>query len=760
MCKMETNKIKELLKELTLEEKVSLLSGVGAWHTKGIERLGIPEIMMSDGPHGLRKCSPDKELGWEFSYPATCFPTASLLACSWDAKLAEKQGIAIGEEAQDQDLQIVLGPGNNMKRSPLCGRNFEYFSEDPYLSGRLAAGIIDGIQSQNVGTSLKHFCANNQESDRLTVDEIIDERTLREIYLASYEYPVKNARPTTLMCAYNKVNGDYCSQSKWLLTDILRDEWGFEGLVMSDWGAVNNRPQGVYAGLDLEMPGSDGVNEAEIIKAVNDKKVVFDSVDPNFDNKLSIEEIDICAERVLKLVFDLHEKKNGKKCDYEKHHQVAADIAKECMVLLKNDGILPLKKGAKIALLGEMAVNPRFQGSGSSRVSAYKVTNALEAIKNYADVEYSQGYSLENDKDMSMIDSAVEAAKKSEIAIIIAGLPDNYESEGYDRAHLAIPPSHIKLIETVKAVQPNIVVVLCNGAPVEMPFIDSANAILEAYLGGQASGIAVADILFGTVNPCGKLAETFPICLENNPSYENFPGKDRYVEYREGLFNGYRYYSSKKIPVLFPFGHGLSYTTFSYSNLAVSCDKAAAVATVTVDVTNTGAMAGKEIVQLYLTQEKCDFVRPIIELKGFTKLSLDPGETKTAEFKLDKRDFSYWSDVAHDWKCDGGKFIVSIGASSEDIRLKGEILLDEATKEIEPITICSSFMDLRRHPNGQKLAVEIANKMGFKLTEITEKTDVNSLDWFLLKTLITMGGLKMSLQEMVDKIAEVNEKTS
>lgn len=759
---MKKKEIKKLLEKMTIEEKAGMLSALDGWHTKPVERLGIPSIMMADGPHGLRKQRIGDDIGLGNSYEATCFPTASLLACSWDPELAAIQGKAIGEEAADQDLQIVLGPGNNIKRSPLCGRNFEYFSEDPYLSGNIAAGIIDGIQSEGIGTALKHFAANSQEANRLVVDEKISERALREIYLSSFEIPVKKAKPTTLMCAYNKINGDYCSQSKWLLTDILRKEWGFKGVVMSDWGAVDNRPQGVYAGLDLEMPSSFGINDKEIVKAFKGKKTALKPRDPSFSGMLTEKEIDACCERMLKLIFSLNKKRRVRKCDYNSHNGIAADVAKECMVLLKNEKLLPLKEGTKVAVIGEMAKRPRYQGSGSSQVTVHSLFTPLEEIKKYAEVEYAQGYSLDNDSDTSKINKAVKTAKGKDAVIIIAGLPDSYESEGFDRSHLNIPESHINLIEKVSAVNPNVVVVLCNGSPVAMPFVNNVKAILEAYLGGQAGAVAMAELLFGKANPCGKLAETFPLRIEDTPSYLDSFGNEKSVSYGEGIYVGYRYYEKKDIPVLFPFGHGLSYTSFKYSALEISAEEADENDTITVRATikNTGKYDGKEIVQLYVEDTSNKTIRPVKELKGFKKTELKKGEEKTVEFTLDRRAFAYWDDISHSWRVDSGIFRIHIGASSADIRLSGEIKINAEPVQ-KKITIYSTFRDLRMHKNGKKAAEEILKVFGKTEEEVhsdNEKDNLSSLDWCILRNFITMFGMKMTLQKLQKILDKVNEE--
>lgn len=761
---MRRKEILKILEKMTVKEKIGLLSGQDAWNTKPVKRLGIPSIMMTDGPHGLRKQREGNDLGIGNSVPATCFPTASLLACSWDRALAEKQGKAIGEEALDQNVQIVLGPGNNIKRSPLCGRNFEYFSEDPYLSGHIAAGMIEGIQSKGVGTSLKHFAANSQETDRLVINERISERALREIYLASYEIPVKKAKPTTLMCAYNKINGDYCSQSKWLLTDILRKEWGFRGAVMSDWGAVDHRPQGVYAGLDLEMPSSSGINDKEVLKSYKGEKTALKIVDKSFDGKLTEKQIDACAERMLNLILTLDGKRSGKKCDYEAHSALAAEIARECMVLLKNDGILPLAEGIKLAVIGEMAERPRYQGSGSSQVNSYKIVKPLDELKKYAQVTYAKGYSLDCDTDFSKIDEAVNSAKGKDAVVILAGLPDSYESEGYDRTHLNIPESQVELIRRVSEVSPKVVVVLCNGAPVVMPFLAQASAILEAYLSGQSGAAAIAEILFGKANPSGKLAESFPLSLEDNPSYLNFRGDHETVDYGEGVFVGYRYYEKKKMPVLFPFGYGLSYTSFAYSDLVVSERKIGEndVLTVRVNVKNTGSLDGKEIVQLYVSEAAPQIARPVKELKGFEKIALKAGEEKTVEFRLDRRAFAYWDETEHRWRVDSGKFGVLIGASSEDIRLSEEIevIADNPPKKL---TIYNTFRDLRLHPNGAEAAALLLKLAGKdKETELfsdDEKDALLSMDWCILRNMTAMFGAKLSITKLKKLVDGVNKKS-
>ena len=744
--------IKELVSKMTLEEKASLLSGKDAWSTVAIPRLNIPSINVSDGPHGLRQCI---GLGWGDSVPATCFPPAALLACSFDEHLAKKQGAAIGEEAQAQNVQIVLGPGNNIKRSPLGGRNFEYFSEDPVLSGHIAAGVIEGIQSKKVGTALKHFACNSQESERFTIDEKIGERALREIYLASFEYPVKKAKPTSLMCSYNRVNGDYTSQSRWLLTDILRSEWGFKGFVMSDWGAVDCRPQAVYAGLELEMPGTGKENVRELTKAVKGEKLSVPPADKGFKGKLTEKQIDKAVTRLLEAVFSLHEKKTVKECDYEKHHKTAAEIAKECMVLLQNNGsALPIK-GGKTAVIGEMAVRPRYQGGGSSNVKAINVTKPLDEMSKYGDTEYARGYSLDNDKDYSLITEAARVAGECDRAVIICGLPESYESEGYDRKHIDLPDSQLKLIDEVVRKQPETIIVLCNGAPVTMPFVGKVKAILEAYLGGEGSGEAIADLLYGKANPCGKLAETFPQFLENNPSYGNFPGENGTVNYSEGIYVGYRWYEKHKITPLFPFGYGLSYTTFRYDGIELSKSDIGEndEIEVTVTLTNTGAVDGKEIVELYVRENDPVVSRPEKELKAFKKVFIKAGETEKVTMKLDRRCFAYWNEQAHDWKVRGGKFTVLVGGSSDNCPLSAEINVG-AEADVKPLSLYTMIKELKTHPKGGAFIDRLCKIAGEDFRDhIFAHTDN---EW-PLRCIVTMCG-KGTLEDLVQIIGEINSE--
>ncbi len=664
--------VKEIVREMTLEEKAGMCSGKDFWHLKGVERLGIPEVMVSDGPHGLRKQAAEADhLGLNESIKAVCFPTACATACSFDRDLLEEMGERIGDECQAEDLSVILGPAVNIKRSPLCGRNFEYFSEDPYLASQMAAAHIKGVQSKNVGTSIKHFAANNQEHRRMSCSSEVDERTLREIYLAAFETAIKEAKPDTVMCSYNRINGEFASENHWLLTEVLRDEWGFDGYVMSDWGAVNDRVKGLKAGLELEMPASGGTTDKEIVEAV--KK-----------GELDEDVLDRAVERILNIVFKFVDNRQEGKFDMEEDHKLAAKIEAESMVLLKNEGVLPLPtQGKKIAFIGKFAEAPRFQGGGSSHINSFKITGALEAAKEVAQVTYAQGYDIKEDViDQDMLNQAVETAKEADVAVIFAGLPDAFESEGYDRSHMRMPQCQNTLISEIAKVQENVVVVLHNGSPVEMPWADEVKGILEAYLGGQAVGQAEVDVLFGKVNPCGKLAETIPYKLADNPSYLNFPGDGQTVTYNEGVFVGYRYYDTKEMPVRYPFGYGLSYTTFEYSDLQLSADKIKDTDTlkVTLKVKNTGDRAGKEIVQLYVADKTGAACRPVKELKNFVKVELQPQEEKTVEMELDKRSFAWYNAQIHDWYAASGEYEILAAASSRDIRLKKTVYVESTTE--------------------------------------------------------------------------------
>lgn len=693
-----------LISQMTLEEKASLCSGADFWHTKAIERLGIPAVMVSDGPHGLRKQRQDADhLGINDSIRAVCFPTASCLAAGFDKEAAREIGTMIGDSCRHEEVAVVLGPGVNIKRSPLCGRNFEYFSEDPLLAGHLAAAYVQGVQSRSIGTSVKHFAANNQEHRRMSSDSIMDERTLREIYLPAFEQVVKEGKAWTVMCSYNRLNGVYASQNHRLLTQILRDEWGFDGYVVSDWGAASDRVMGLAAGMDLEMPSSGGENDKRLVAAVKAGQL---------DEKL----LDLAVLRILQVSQRYLQNADPQTpWDKEGQHRAARRIAAECMVLLKNEGsLLPLKAGKRIAVIGKFAREPRFQGGGSSHVNSFKVSSLLDALEGMENVTYAQGYDIAGEQpDERLIDEAVRAAKDAETVVIVAGLPDAFESEGYDREHLRMPQSQNELIRRVAAVNPNTVVVLYNGSPVEMPWIGQVKAVLEAYLGGQAVGEATKDVLFGDVNPSGRLPESFPLRLEDTPAFLSYGGEKDKAVYSEGVFVGYRCYDKKKTELLFPFGYGLSYTSFTYANLRLSKTGMDDTDTllVLVDVTNTGKVAGKEVVQLYVADRESTVFRPVRELKGFEKIALAPGESRTVSFELGRRDFAYWNEALHDWHVETGSFGIQIGRSSRDIVLEADVLVRGTVALPTHFTMDSIFMDLQADERAAPLVAGLSHAM-------------------------------------------------
>lgn len=658
--------------QLTLEEKAALCTGASMWTTAPIERLGIPTILMTDGPHGVRR-SPDVHQVGANSLPATCFPTASCLAATWNLDLVRQVGEALGREARALGVNVLLGPGLNMKRSPRCGRNFEYYAEDPFLAGELAAAFVAGVQSQGVGASLKHFAANNQETERLRIDAVVDERTLREIYLPAFETAVKKGRPWTVMCAYNKLNGIYCSEHPVLLTAILKREWGFDGLVVSDWGAVHDRVKALQGGLDLEMPGPRPRCTQAVIDAVR-SGVLDEAV------------LDEAVRRILGVVFKAAQTPMGGEFDVDGHHALARRVAGEGIVLLKNNGILPLRAPRRIAVIGRSAQEPHFQGGGSSHVNPTRVNIPFEEVQKLAGdarLTYAEGYPAGLAFDQTLIDEAVAVAQSADVALLFIALPAFIESEGYDRADLGLTPQQVALIQAVCAAQPNAVVILNNGSALTMSeWLDGPAAILEAWMMGQAGGGAIADVLFGVVNPSGKLTETFPRKLTDTPAHLNFPGGAGQVRYGEGIFIGYRYYDAKEMPVLFPFGYGLSYTSFAYSNPRLSAEVFEDVegVTVAVDVTNTGAVAGKEVVQVYVHDRQSKLVRPPKELKGFAKVELQPGETKVVVIPLDFRAFAYYHPGYGQWVTEDGEFDILIGASAADIRCTLTAMLRSTVK--------------------------------------------------------------------------------
>lgn len=680
-----------LLKEMTLEEKAAFCSGRDFWHTKAIERLGIPSVMMCDGPHGLRKQEGEGDhLGINVSIETVCYPSAAALASSFDRTVMTRLGEALGQECQAENVAMLLGPGLNIKRSPLCGRNFEYFSEDPCLAGQMGAAYVKALQSKGIAACAKHFACNNQETRRMSGSSEVDERTLHEIYLPAFEAVVKDGKARSIMCAYNAVNDTYCAENKTLLTDILRSRWGFDGFVVTDWGAVKDRAKGIASGLDLEMPGNPGALGEEIISAVQ-------------NGTLSEEELDRAVLNLLHFVLaSAKQHQPDTQIDRKACRQLARGLAAECAVLMKNEDLLPLSNEMTVAFIGEFARDPRYQGGGSSHISVPHPIGALEAAKGKS-ILYARGYDAHSEQtDPQLLAEAIATAQKSDAAVIFAGLPDAFESEGSDRKHLHLPDNQNELITAVTAVNPRTVVVLHGGSPVELPWLDQVPALLCMYLGGEQIGAATVDLLYGTVNPSGHLAETWPLKLEDNPSYLNFPGEDGIVTYAEGIYVGYRYYDKKKAAVNFPFGHGLSYTDFSYSDLRVDKDKITDQESVTVhvDVTNTGSLTGKAVVQLYVQDVESTVRRPVRELRAFDKVTLQPGERKTLHFRLDKRAFAYYEPKIHDFFVESGEFLIEIGENSRDIRLRQSITVEGTTPLTFTITKTSTIGQLMKHPKG------------------------------------------------------------
>ena len=659
-----------LLKELTLEEKCALLSGAETFKTRGMPQHGIPQIWLSDGPHGLRKQAGESDhLGLNPSVPATCFPTASAVANSWDTALGEEIGAALGEEAAAQEVSVLLGPGLNMKRNPLCGRSFEYFSEDPYLAGKLAAGYIRGIQSKGVAACPKHFAVNSQETRRMASDSLVDERTLREIYLTGFEIAVKEGHPRSIMSSYNLVNGTYANENKHLLMEILRDEWGFDGAVITDWGGSNDHALGVKNGSTLEMPAPGGDSVRELLAAVE-------------SGKIAESDIDARLSELLPLVFDTKAALDAapRAFDAAAHHALARRAAAESLVLLKNEGaLLPLAAGTKVAVIGDFAKNPRYQGAGSSMVNSTQVDVLLDTLidSELNVIGYQQGFDRHGKPDAALQKSACELAAQANAVILCMGLDEIAESEGLDRSNLRLAQNQVDLLQAVKAVNPKIVVVLYSGSVVETPWLDNCQALLYAALGGQAGAGAVADALIGKVNPCGKLAETWPLTYADVPSAADFATRRKTVAYREGLYIGYRYFTTAEKAVRFPFGYGMSYTTFAYSDMAADEQG------VSLTVTNTGSVAGTEIVQLYVAKKNSELFRPARELKGFARVTLAPGEKQRITLTLDDKAFRFWNVKANRWEIEGGEYELLVGASVEDIRLCEKITV-HGTATVHP----------------------------------------------------------------------------
>lgn len=692
MVGMSTPDVAATIAELSLAEKVSLLSGSRFWYTKPVERSGIPSIMLTDGPYGLRKQNGQgSHLGLGQSVPATCFPPAAALGSSWDAELVERIGEALGAEAAIEDVAVLLGPGINIKRSPLCGRNFEYLSEDPVVSGVLGAAMVKGIQSQGVGASLKHFAANNQERDRMRVSSDVDARPLREIYLRGFQRVVEDAQPWTVMCSYNRINGVHASQDRWLLTTVLRDEWDFTGLVVSDWGAVDDRVAAIAAGMDLDMPGSNGKTDADVVAAVE-------------NGSLRKEVVDVAARRVLDLI--------GKTqagpviagpLDVDAHHSLAREAAGRSIVLLKNEGgLLPLRKDADIAVIGAFAAEPRYQGAGSAMVTATRLDNSLDEIRSATTgkVTYSAGFSTIAEapaQDIARLRAeAAAAATDADVAVVFLGLPAHAESEGYDRADIDLPAPQLALIDAVLDVNPNTVVVLSNGGVVALPFAATVPAIVEGWLLGQAGGGATADVLFGDVNPSGKLAETIPLRLSDTPSYLDFPGEFSHVRYGEGLFVGYRWYDARGIEVAFPFGHGISYTTFTYGTATAAVNDGGDI-DVRVAVTNAGAVAGREVVQAYTSLPGGKVQRSPRELKAFASVDLAVGETRDVLLTIRRKDLAYWDIRVGSWIVEGGSYLIDIAASSRDLRSSVHVGVD-GDDVVIPLSRSSTIGEVMAHP--------------------------------------------------------------
>ncbi len=694
---------REILAQMTLEEKAAICDGADFWHLKGMEKYGFPSIMVCDGPHGLRKKDYSKKGdSLSNSVPAISYPTAATTAASWDPELLYEMGVALGKKCLKEEVGVLLGPGINMKRSPLCGRNFEYFAEDPILAGELSAGFINGVQSMGVGTSLKHFCANSQETRRMTCDSVVDERALREIYLTAFEIAVKKAKPWTVMNSYNKINGAHGSENRHTQLEILRNEWSFDGVVVSDWGAVNDRVLGLKNGNDLEMPSSSGSGTKKIVDAVRNG---------------TLDEA-VLNERALNMLNLIKKAVDGSKANYPYNDAddqgFARKVAANSMVLLKNNGILPLKKNGKVAVIGELARTPRYQGAGSSHINPTKLDNALEELQKVGySVEFAQGYELsakKAKKNAALAAEAAQVASRCETVVLFIGLTDEYEAEGFDRTHMNLPEAHDNLVKEILKVNKNVIVVLAGGSPVEMPWNDNVAAILNSYLGGQAGAGAVADIISGTVNPSGKLPETYPMSYYDTPAINNFPGNPASVEYRESIYIGYRYYEKAAKNVRYPFGFGLSYTTFEYSDIKL--DKTSMKDTDTLKVSftvkNTGDVSGYEIAQLYVADKESTIYRPVKELKGFKKIWLNPGEAKEITIELSKRAFAFYNVNINDWCVESGEFDILVGASSADIRLSATVNVSGTTENIPDYSAVAPLYysgDVQNVPEDQFVAV-------------------------------------------------------
>lgn len=695
--------IQKIVQNMTLDEKASMCSGGSYFATQPIPRLDVPALRMSDGPSGIRKQEGNQDLlGLAESVPAICYPAAVTQACTFNRELIYQMGAALGEECRAQGVHVLLAPGVNIKRSPLCGRNFEYFSEDPYVAGEMGKEYVKGIQDQGVGVSLKHFAGNNQENQRMSINAVIEERALREIYLSAFERIVKEAKPWSVMCAYNRLNGTYCCEHDWLLNQVLREEWGFDGFVVTDWSAMNHRVKALKAGLDLEMPDSAGVRDRQIAEAVRsgelDEAVVTQTV-----------------VRLLQKISMCHYDEAG--FDQDAHHAIAEKVAEEGAVLLKNDQILPLDKDQKVAFIGEFARQPRYQGGGSSHVNCFKVTNALEEVPQGYQVTYAKGYCAnESLPDQELQREAVALAMESDVAVLFIGLPDSYESEALDRKHLNLPENQTSLIESVAAVQPNTVVVLHNGSPIVMPWLGCVKAVLTMNMGGQAVGEATVKLLYGMANPSGKLTETYPLKLEDTSCYLDFHKSPETAEYHDGIFVGYRYYDTKRMDVLFPFGYGLSYSTFAYHDLTVSKDSIVSTEplTVTVTVENTSDRAGQEVVQLYVKNNYTEVALPEKELRGFQKIHLEPGEKKEVRFTLDSRAFSYYDPDRQEWVVKSGTYDILVGQSSRQILCQKPLAVKSTTFRVFKVDEATTCGTISQYINSERMQ------------EMLEQTDLHN----------------------------------
>jgi Beta-glucosidase-related glycosidases len=746
---MKTLDVEQILAQMTLEEKAQMCAGRDFWHTRDIPRLGVPSVMMCDGPNGLRKQKGKGDhLGINESIETVCYPTASAVASSFDTQLLRELGELLGQECQAEEVGMLLGPGINMKRSPLCGRNFEYYSEDPCLAGKMAAAYIQGLQSQGVAACVKHFAANNQETRRMSGSSQVEERALRELYLPAFETAVKEGKAGSVMCAYNAINGTFCSENKRLLTDILRGEWGFDGFVVTDWGAVKDRVKGLEAGVDLEMPGGAGKEEA-ILKAVQEGILPKEVLNQAVRNILCF----------VKWVLD-HKKENAS-FDRGTAREKARRLAAECAVLLKNDGVLPLAQSSKIAFIGAFAQTPRYQGAGSSHINERHPSAALDFTDGW-NITYAKGYEPKDTAgDGALIAEALQAAKQSDCAVIFAGLPEFMESEGGDRTHMSLPENQRELIEQVAAVQKHTVVVLHGGSPVELPWFDQVSGILLMHLGGSNVGAATMDLLTGRVNPSGRMAETWPLRVEDNPSYLNFPGENGVVHYRENLFIGYRYYDKKKMPVRFPFGYGLSYTAFAYSDLQMKGSLE-----VSCLIKNTGSREGMEVAQLYVGAKSSRVNRPVKELKGFSKLTLKPGEEKRVSFCLGSRDFSYYEEQVQGWFLERGTYVISIGSSVQDIHLSAEVTVESADELPVVYTQDSMIGDLFLTERGKAQWQKISQRT--QMSEAAKKENKSAMGEgaetlarsmmmeMPLRALHTYG--RMSREELDEMLAELTQE--